>query len=494
MIRTHIATAVLVARLGAFCAPALSSRAFIGAAAILILGVLASFGALPVLGPDAGAVVGFVADGAAVPSALTAGLALSLLALGDMEELTALVTKQAEAWEAFKKANDARIAEVEKKGHASADALEKVGKIETDLTAISKALKAAQEQADTLEKRLNRPGAGNGGTVLSADEEEHKTAFQAYLRTGNADGLEAAQRKAMSGQSDPDGGFLVARDMDGAIDRIAAAVTAFRSIANVRTIGGGSYKKLVKTRGVAGGWIGESEDSSESNAPQYSEIEITAHRMYAEPWVPNDLLEDSMYDLEADLAGEAAITFGEVEGTAFINGTGVKQPRGILSYSPVANASYAWNRIGYIATGVSGDFAASNKGDKVIDLQHALKQIYRPGAVWLMNDATLAIMRQFKDGSGAFYLWNPDPASGPSGTFLGSRVVVDDYMPAIAANSYSVAYGNFQRGYTIVDRRGTAVIIDRVTKKGTSKFHMSRRVGGGVTNFEAIKLLKFGTS
>ena len=146
------------------------------------------------------------------------------------------------------------------------------------------------------------------------------------------------------------------------------------------------------------------------------------------------------------------------------------------------------------ATGNSGTFDASNPADDVVTLQHSLKQVYRPGAAFLMADSTLAVMRQFKDTSGSYYLWNPDPARGPSGTFLGSPVVVDDYMPAMGANSYSVAYGNFQRGYTIVNRRGTAVIVDRVTKKGTTKFNMTRRVGGGVTNFEAIKLLKFGAS
>lgn len=457
---------------------------------VIVVGALALGAGLP-------APVGLTTDiGSLVPALQMelGGLGLAALAVGNVEEIKSLITKQLEAFEAYKSANDARLAEIDKKGHASAAAVEQVAKVEAELQKISKDLKSAQEQADQLEKRMNRPGAGEEKGVLSQDELEHKAALQDYLRTGRPGDLEALQQKAMSGQSDPDGGFLVGRDMDSAIDRIAAVVTAFRSLANVRTIGGASYKKLVKTRGVSGGWIGETEDSSESTAPQFSEIEIVAHRMYAEPWVPNDLLEDSLYDLEADLADEAAITFGEVEGTAFINGTGVKQPRGILSYTMVANASHAWNKVGYIATGVSGDFAASNKADKVIDLQHSLKQIYRPGAVFLMADATLAIMRQFKDSSGNYYLWNPDPSAGPSGTFLGSRVVVDDYMPVIAANSYSVAFGNFKRGYTIADRRGTAVIVDRVTKKGTTKYHISRRVGGGITNFEAIKLLKFGTS
>ena len=409
-------------------------------------------------------------------------------------DIKTLILQQAEAFEHFKKANDAKIAEVEKKGYASAEAIEKVAKIEADISKASAELKAAQERADKLEARMNRPGAGGEGKNATPEQLEHKAALERYLRKGEEGDLRSLERKAMTAQSDPDGGFLVTPEMDAMIDRVASVVTSFRSLARQVTIGGPSYKKLVKTRGVSGGWLGESEESSESTAPQFSEIEILAQIMYAEPWVPNSLLEDSNYDLEADLMDEAATTFRETEGTAFINGTGVKQPKGFLSETVVANASMAWGKIGYIATGVSGDFAASNKADKVVDLQHALKQAYRPGAAFLMADATLAIMRQFKDASGSYYLWNPDPARGPSGTFLGSPVVVDDYMPVIAANSYSVAYGNFGRGYTIVNRRGTAVIVDRVTKKGTTKFNMTRRVGGGVTNFEAIKLLKFGTS
>ena len=425
-----------------------------------------------------------------------AGLAMLALAIGniDLVEIKNLAEKQVTAFEEFKKANDAKIAEIEKKGHASAEALEKVARIEADIAKASAELKAAQERADKLEARLNRPGAGGDGKSQTPEQLEHKAQLERYLRKGEEGDLRSLERKAMTAQSDPDGGFLVTPEMDAMIDRVASTVTSFRGLARQVTIGGPSYKKLVKTRGVSGGWLGESEESSESTAPQFSEIEILAQIMYAEPWVPNSLLEDSNYDLEADLMDEAAITFREVEGTAFINGTGVKQPKGFLSETVVANASMAWGKIGYIATGVSGDFAASNKADKVVDLQHALKQVYRPGAAFLMADSTLAVMRQFKDTSGSYYLWNPDPARGPSGTFLGSPVVVDDYMPVIAANSYSVAYGNFGRGYTIVNRRGTAVIVDRVTKKGTTKFNMTRRVGGGVTNFEAIKLLKFGTS
>ena len=402
--------------------------------------------------------------------------------MSDLSDLKTLIESQGKAWEEFKTKNDQRLAAIEAKGYAPAELVGTVDTINGDLNKLS------AEIAGVM-KRMNRPKGTP--SELTGDQAEHKSAVSAYLRTGADHGLHDLERKAMNLGSDPDGGYLADAEMDTAIDRIASTITAFRGIANVRTIGSPSYKKLVKTSGVSGGWIGEQETSSEGTTPGFAEIEIPVHKIYAEPWVTNDMLEDSMYDLENDLEMEAGITFGETEGNAFINGTGVKQPRGLATYTTVANASYIWGKIGFITSGASGAFAASNPGDKVIDLQHALKQQYRPGAVFLMADSTLAKVRQIKDGSGAFYLWNPDPGAGFGGLLLGSRVVVDDYMPVLAANSLSIAYGNFPRAYTIVDRRGIAIIRDNVTKKGTTKFHFSRRVGGGITNYEAVKLMKF---
>ena len=401
----------------------------------------------------------------------------------EMTELKTLIEDQGKAWEEFKSANDQRLKAVEEKGWAPADLTEKVDTINTDVSRLS------SEIGDVM-KKMNRPKFG-ASEDLSADQVEHKAALGSYLREGKDDGLHELERKALSSGSDPDGGYLIDAEMDGNIDRIASTISAMRQVANVRTIGSASYKKLVKTRGVSGGWLEEAGTSSESTEPQWSQIEIVAHKMYAEPWVPNEMLEDSFYDLESDLTDEAGITFAETEGAAFVTGNGVGQPRGVTSYTKVANASYAWNKIGFIASGAAGAFATSAPADKLIDLQHALKQQYRPGAVWMMNDSTLGTARQFKDSSGAYYMWQPDTTAGFGGRLLGNPVVIDDNFADIAANSYSLAFGNFRRGYTIVDRRGIAVIRDPYTKKGVTKFHFSRRVGGGVTNFEAIKLMKF---
>jgi HK97 family phage major capsid protein len=402
----------------------------------------------------------------------------------EMKAVAEAITK---TFEEFKSANEARLKAIESKGYAPVDTVAKVDTINTELNKLSADL------ADVA-KRLARPAAGGESKgVLTPEQLEHKQAIASYLRKG--DKSEALERevKAMHSGSDPDGGYLVGTEMDTAIDRIASAETAMRGLAMVRTIGKKSYTKLLRTSGMSGGWVGEQEDSSETTGPKHAEIVIDAQRMYVEPWVTNDMLEDSDYDLEGELTDEAGIAFSEAEGSAFISGDGIKKPRGFLAYPPVANASYAWGKLGFIVSGGASSFASSNPGDALISLQHSLKQRYRPGAAWLMNDATLGIVRQMKDGSGNFYLWQPDPLAGFGGRLLGSPVATDDYMPTVASNAFPIAYGNFKRGYTIVDRRGIAVIRDNVTKKGTTKFFFSRRVGGGVTHFEAIKLLKIST-
>lgn len=417
-----------------------------------------------------------------VPPDLIAGIGL-LGFIGEVEivEIKRLIEDQGKAWEEFKSTNDARLKQIEEKGVSSKDLDEKLGKINGELDKLGKDIDAALKAA-------NRPGPGKDADETPA---ELKSGLSKYMRKGDRADFTSEEIKAMSGQSDPDGGYLVTAEMDTEIDRIATTEMSFASIANERTVGSATYKKLVKTSGVSGGWVGESEDSSESGANKYAEIDIPVHRVYAEPWIPNDLLEDAEYDLEADLADEAGITFGEQEGDGFINGDGVKKPRGILAYDTVANASWAWGKVGFIKTGVNGAFAATDPADELILLQHALKQRYRGNAVFLMNDTTLGTVRQFKDSSGAYYLWQPDSTAGFGGRLLGSRVSVDDFMPDLATNSFSIAFGDFRRAYTITRRRGIAVIRDNVTKKGTTKLHLSRRTGGGVVQFEAFKLLKF---
>ncbi len=403
-----------------------------------------------------------------------------------MEELKQLLEAQAKAFSEFKQANDDRLKAIESKGYAPADLEAKVGKINDDLTELGK-------QIADVAKKSNRPPVAPGN--LNDDQVAHKSAFrEAFLRKGDDNGLKDLERKAFQRGSDVDGGYLIDSEMAMEIDRIAGTVSAVRSLADVRTIGKEGLKFRAKTAGMAARWVGEGEAGGETTNPKYAQLEILAEEMEAEPWAYNSALDDADFDIVGDITDEAGIAFGEGEATAFVSGNGVKKPRGFLTYDVVANASYAWGKVGYIASGGAGAFAASNPGDNVIDLLHSLKSQYRNGAVLLMADTTLAALRKIKDGSGHFYLFNPDPTGKFAGFVFGAPVEIDDNMPTIAANTYSIAYANWKRAYRIVDRKGIALIRDNITAKGTTKFNFRKRVGGGMRNFEAIKLMKFASS
>jgi HK97 family phage major capsid protein len=401
-------------------------------------------------------------------------------------ELKDLLTKQGEAFESFKKANDERLKAIESKGYAPADLTDKVEKINDDLSLLGKDIAE-------VAKKAARPAVG-GQDQLSAEEVEHKQQFSKFVRKGDTTNLSDMEKKVFQMGSDVDGGYLITKELDNSIDRVASTISSVRKLAEVRTIGKESLKFRVKTAGVAARWVGEGEAGGESTNPKWAMLEISAEEMEVEPHAYNTALEDADFNIEADLAEEAGIGFGEAEGVAFVSGNGVKKPRGFLSYDIAANASYEWGKVGYIASGGAGAFAASNPGDNVINLLHSLKSQYRNGSSLLMADTTLASLRQIKDGSGHFYLFQLDPTGNFAGYVFGAPVEIDDNMPVIAANSYSIAYANWKRAYRIVDRRGITLIRDNITTKGTTKFNFRRRVGGGVKNFEAIKLMKFAAS
>lgn len=451
----------------------LHRRFFFGAIAILAIAAFSVAIGHPILSPEVMASFGLV------PMSLCST---------DMGELSDLLQKQGKAFEEFKNANDSRLKAIEEKGYAPSDIVGKVEEINKELSQLGKDI-------TEVAKKAARPAQGEQKGSLSPEAIEHKSFFrEEFLRKGSVAGLSDLEKKAYRTGSDVDGGYLVDAEMVAEIDRIASTVSTVRSIADVRTIGKNSLEFRTKKSGMSARWVGEGEEGGESQNAQYAKIEIPAEEMEVEPWVYNSTLEDADIDLVMDLTDEAGIAFGEAEGAAFISGNGIKKPRGFLTHDVVANSSYSWGSVGYIASGGAGAFASSNAGDPLIDLLHSLKAAYRTGAQLLMADTTLAALRKIKDGSGNFYLFNPDPTGEFAGLVLGKPVIIDDNMPALAANSYSIAYANWKRAYRIVDRRGLSLIRDNITVKGTTKFNFRKRVGGGIRNFEAIKLMKFAAS
>ena len=421
-----------------------------------------------------------------IPPEVLAGLGMLPMAVGEVEikDLRQALDKQAEVWGEFTRKND-ELLKAKADGKSVADLQATVDKLNGELKKIG-------DDLVEVAKKANRPSAKDAkGNELTEDQVAYKSAFGKFLRKGDENGLAELQRKAYNSASGPDGGFLVLPEMDTEIIRVVGVVSAIGRLARQVTIGTDTFKKVAKTSGMTARRVGPGATGGETTNPKYAELEFTAHTAEAEPWVFNETLEDAIIDLEMDLANEASIAFAELAGAEFATGTGVGSARGITAYDTVANANYAWGKIGYVKSGANGDFAGTNPGDAIIDLQHSLKAQYRPGAAFVMGDATLAKVRQMKDGSGNFYLWQPDPLAGFGGRLLGSPVEIDDNMPTLAANSLSIAYGNFAQGYVVVNRSGTVVIRDNITAKGKTKFNFRRRFGGGVQNFEAIKLMKF---
>ncbi len=396
-------------------------------------------------------------------------------------------------FEVFRQENDARLAQLEKR---SADVV-----TEDKVERINRALDEQKRLLDELMLSASRPALG-GETKVAGTSRERKAAFERYMRKGESLpshdegrglGWGAPETKALSAGSNPDGGYVVPLEIEQTIDRVLAKVSPIRGIATVRQIGSNVYRKPITTTGTAAGWVAETDARPQTNTPQLSAIDFPAMELYAMPAATQTLLDDAQVDIEQWLAGEVQIVFAEQEGAAFVNGDGISQPKGFLRYAVVENDSWAWDKIGYIATGVDGGFPGSNPADKLLDLAYAPKPAYRANGAWVMNRKTQNIIRKFKDTTGN-YIWQPSVAAGAPQTLLGFPVVEAEDMPDIASNAFSIAFGDFARGYLVVDRAGIRTLRDPYTAKPYVLFYTTKRVGGGVQNFEAIKLLKFGVS
>ncbi len=259
-----------------------------------------------------------------------------------------------------------------------------------------------------------------------------------------------------------------------------------RGLARIVTLtSGDTLKLLVGQGGANAGWVSEREARPETATPKLSEIALSSGEIYANVAATQRVLDDPQFDIAQWIADESNIAFSEAEGAAFITGDGTGKPKGFLDYAKVANGSYAWGKLGFVASGNAGALT----GDGLIDFYHGLKSGYRTGAAFIMSDATVAAVRKLKDGQGN-YLWQPSVVVDVPPTLLGKPVVTDDNMPQIAGNAFPIAFGNWQRGYTILDRFGTRILRDPYTNKPYVMFYITKRVGGAVTNFEAIKLLK----
>ncbi|NRD88308.1 phage major capsid protein [Sphingopyxis sp. BSNA05] len=310
-----------------------------------------------------------------------------------------------------------------------------------------------------------------------------------YLRRGEQAGVEL---KSFSGASGPEGGFAVPQEIDALIGATLKDISPIRSIATVVQTGTAGYRKLVTTGGTPSGWVSENAGRPETDTPDFNEIAPPSGELYANPAASQAMLDDAAFDVESWLADEIAREFAQAEGAAFVGGSGVNQPRGFLNATVTDESDdvRAFGSLQYVPSGASGSFDSE---DVLVDLVHTLRPAYRQGASFVMNSSTLAHIRKFKTADGAF-LWQPSLASGQPATLLGYPVVEAEDMPDIAADSLSIAFGNFRAGYLIAERSATSILRDPFTNKPFVHFYATKRVGGQIMNSEAIKLMQFSAS
>ncbi|MFZ4687718.1 MAG: phage major capsid protein [Polymorphobacter sp.] len=364
-----------------------------------------------------------------------------------------------------------------------ADALESVFETGADAGAEFMALKAEMARLTNLvtARSVERPAL--------AGVKAEGAAIGGYLRLGLGGGDEV---KAASIGVGPKGGVAVPVEIDSVIDRVMRAESPIRAIAQVVDIGSANYRKLITTTGVVSCWVSETAARPDTDTPDFAEIAPPMGELYANPAASQAMLDDAFFNVEAWLGEEIGREFARAEGVAFVTGDGVNKPRGFLNApnSAADDAVRAFGTLQFVTSGAAGGFAAANPQDRLIDLVHALAAPYRQGANWVMNSGTLARVRKLKDLDGAF-LWQPALAADQPATLLGYPVIEVAAMPDVGVDSLSIAFGNFQAGYLIAQRRETVVLRDPFSNKPFVHFYATRRVGGTVVDSRAIKLMKF---
>lgn len=374
----------------------------------------------------------------------------------------------------FKKTNDKRIDGLE----------EEKGKLSGQVDTLNEKLSELDELKSNLEKELislKRPD-GTGTKAAS----EHKAAFMQFVRKGVEAGLGDLQAKALQIGVESDGGFAVPEELDRSIIELLRDTSPMRQVCNQITVGTPDYKRLVNLGGNGAGWVGETDARPATNTPTLGNISAFMGEIYANPQATQTSLDDMFFDAEGWLSSEVGRDFSEKEGNAFLLGDGVNKPKGLLAYPLLTTADdvRAFGSLQKLITGTAG----SLNGDNLIDLIHALKAGYRANGTWMMGNLTVAYVRKLKDSEGN-YLWRPGLEAGAPSVLLGYGITENEDMPDVAADANAIAFGDFKRAYTVVDRIGTRVLRDPYTNKPYVGFYTTKRVGGMLVDSQAVKIL-----
>lgn len=360
------------------------------------------------------------------------------------------------------------------------------------------ALAIEQRRGDKLESDVNGGMMGGAFAAPEAARLEMNNALREVLRSGKLDPLrQFSPQGALTVGSDPGGGYVVLPEVERGISSILRDISPFRRLARIRPVrSGDAFEERFSLGGAAAVWVGETQARTATANPELKKLRVPLNESYAMPEATQKLVDDADTDIVDWLNQEVGIAFAEQEGVAFVSGDGVLKPRGLLTYpiSTSPDASRTWGELQYVATGASGAFDSTDPGDVFHDAVAALKTGYRPNARWVMNRQTWSAVRKLKGGTTSEYLLVPDFAGAPPDRLLGYPVELDENMPAIAANSLSIAFGDFRQGYVIADRPGLRLLVDPYTNKPMVRLYTYRRVGGDVRDFNSIKLIRFAAS
>lgn len=427
-------------------------------------------------------------------------------------ELKTALDKFERTVETFRNSNDERIKGIEKKF----DDVVKRDEVER----ITAAVEEAKKEFNEAFAKLQRAGGGESDEAKAEKKlaelgELEAKAWDTYIRKGRLEGdrafaeakaaAERLELKDLSTVIAEDGGYMVHPQYEADMIEIIENISDLRPILGQTEIGTRELIVPVDVGGFSAAWITELETRAKTTSGTVQERRFVADEIYAFPRLTQAMLEDAVFDVDAWLMKKVTEAIAREEGKAFINGDGNKKPKGILQQTIVANASWAWGKLGYIATGAAADFApsypgaspstaAANGADCLIDLVYAIDKRFRGNADWVMNKKTLGKVRKLKDGDGQYLFRDALTQSGLITVLLGYPVTEAEDMDDVGANKYPIIFGDFSEGYQVVDRTGITVKRDDITDMGFVKVYVRRRVGGDVADYQALKVLKVAAS
>lgn len=381
-----------------------------------------------------------------------------------MNEVVSLIESQGQAFEAWRRKQDARFAEL-------------------------------AQAHDDLETKLSRQALLGGGIGYSGNPASDKKSLDLAFRALMKGNQEAASRhfsevKGMMVADDSAGGYLVLPSFADAINRVMLDAAPFLGLPRVVEITGDSYVEPVDHSSLEASWVSETGSRPETSTPTLGLATIALHELYAMPKLSQKLIDTAAYDVVAWLTSKVGEQFGKSEESAFLSGNGVGRPKGILTYptEATADSTRAWGTIEHVMSGATATITA----DALVQIRRKMKSQYLANACWVMNRETASQIERLKDGSGQ-YLWQTGLTAGAPDTLLGFRVILSEYMPDVAAGTYPIMLINGQAAYTKIRNKGIKVLADPYSEKGHVLLYTTERVGGQMTNFEAAKLLKIGT-